>query len=126
MQYIIIQPTETLTSKERTEKINKLLFDIVKHPTSTGTSYLFNVIEHPTDGLSALECIMDQIMPLQNVLPLAELVDELSDTVGILEAAQYTESMVGTTVTFADLIPISIIPKEKQEMVGWFIEETIE
>jgi hypothetical protein len=128
MEYIIIQPNAEHTSSGRAWLISQLLFDIVKHPTSTGTAYLFNVVEHP-DGLqAALECDNAQEMPLQNEAPLALLVDELSDTIGIEEAAQWAESMIGNTVTFADLLPASITPKTWEQMNadGWFVvEETI-
>jgi hypothetical protein len=128
MEYIVIQPSDTRTSAERAEYINGLLFDIVKHPTSTGTTFLFNVVEHP-DGLqAALECDTAQVMPLQNAEPLALLVDELSDTVGVEEAAQWAESMIGVTVTFGDLLPASVVPKTWEQMNadGWFVvEETI-
>lgn len=128
MEYIVIQPSETATSAQRAWLISQLLFDIVKHPTSTGTAYLFNVVEHP-DGLqAALECDNAQEMPLQNAAPLALLVDELSDTIGIEEAAQWAESMIGNTVTFADLLPASVVPKTWEQMNadGWFVvEETI-
>ena len=128
MEYIVIQPSETATSAERAWLISQLLFDIVKHPTSTGTAYLFNVVEHP-DGLQeALQCDNPQEMPLQSAGPLALIVDELSDTIGIEEAAQWAESMIGNTVTFADLLPASVVPKTWEQMNadGWFVvEETI-
>lgn len=128
MEYIVIQPSETATSAERAWLISQLLFDIVKHPTSTGTAFLFNVVEHPSEALAALECDTAYVMPLQNAAPLALLVDELSDTIGIEEAAQWAESMIGTTVTFADLLPASVTPKTWEQMNadGWFVvEETI-
>ena len=129
MEYIVIQPSETATSAQRAWAISGLLFDIVKHPTSTGTAFLFNVVEHP-DGLKPLwNATPSQEMPLQNAAPLALLVDELSDTIGIEEAAQWAESMIGVTVTFADLLPASITPKTWEQMNadGWFVveEETI-
>jgi hypothetical protein len=65
---------------------------------------------------AALECDNAQEMPLQNAAPLAVLVDELSDTIGIEEAAQWAESMIGNTVTFADLLPASITPKTWEQM----------
>lgn len=125
MNYIVIEPGAETTSTQRAWLLSGLLYDIVKHPTSV-SAYLFNVIEHPETGEAALECDLTQVMPLQNASPLAYLVDELSTTVGVEEAAQWAESMIGNTVTFGDLLPVSIIPKNKEEMVGWFIEETIE
>jgi hypothetical protein len=123
MEYIIISG-----GIERAELISTLLFDIVKHPSSVGTSMLFGTVTHPQDGRVALKCKMDYPMPLQNAAPLAALVDELSDTVGVEEAAQWAASMVGSTVTFADLLPEGVVVygHEAMEADGWFVTDEIE
>ena len=119
MEYIIISG-----GIERAELISTLLWDVVKHPESVGTSMLFGTVTHPQDGRVALQVDLAQVMPLQNAAPLAALVDELSDTVGVEEAAQWAASMVGSTVTFADLLPEGVVVygHEAMEADGWFNE----
>ena len=126
MNYIVIEPGAETTSTQRAWILSGLLYDIVKHPTSV-SAYLFNVIEHPETGEAALECDLTQVMPLQNASPLAYLVDELSTTVGVKEAAQWAESMIGNTVTFADLLPegVNVYTREQMEQGGWFVTEEI-
>jgi hypothetical protein len=128
MSYIVIAQSETRTSSERADYINGLLYEIVKHPTSTGTAQLFAKVEHPETGQAALQIDLEQVMPLQNAEPLAALVDELSDTVGIAEAAQWAASMVGSTVTFGDLLPEGAVVygHEAMEADGWFETNEIE
>jgi len=122
MEYIIISG-----GIERAELISTLLFDIVKHPSSV-SSMLFGTVAHPTDGRVALQVDLAQVMPLQNAAPLAALVDELSDTVGVEEAAQWAASMVGSTVAFADLLPEGalVYGHEAMEADGWCVTEEIE
>jgi hypothetical protein len=122
MEYIIISG-----GIERAELISTLLFDIVKHSSSV-SSMLFGTVAHPTDGRVALQVDLAQTMPLQNAAPLAALVDELSDTVGVEEAAQWAASMIGSTVTFADLLPEGVVVygHEAMEADGWFVTDEIE
>jgi len=125
MEYILISASEQMTAQERANHISALLWDIVKHPESVGTTKLFGTVTHPEDGRVAMQCIMDYPMPLQNADPLENLVDELSDTVGVEEAAQWTASMIGNTVTFGDLLPegVDVLTKEQLENEGWFETE---
>lgn len=128
MNYIVIQPSATHTSAQRAWLLSGLLFDIVKHPTSTGTAFLFNVVEHPDGVQAALEIDVDYPMPLQNEAPLALLVDELSDTAGVEQAAQWAASMVGNMVTFGDLLPEGVVVYTWDDLNenGWFVTEETE
>ena len=120
--YILIAASPEMTAQQRADHISTLLWDIVKHPESVGTSRLFGTITHPQDGRVAMQVNLAQPMPLQNAAPLAALVDELSDTVGVEEAAQMAAGMIGHTVTFADLLPVGVVlySREQLEMDGWF------
>ena len=114
-----------MTAQERADYISTLLWDVVKHPESAGTTKLFGTVTHPQDGRVAMQCIMDYPMPLQNADPLENLVDELSDTVGVEEAAQWAASMIGNTVTFEELLPEGAVvySREQMEADGWFETE---
>lgn len=127
MKYIIVAQSESLTSVQRAWLLSGLLFDIVKHPTSV-SAYLFNVVEHPETGQAALEIDLEYPMPLQNAEPLALLVDELSDTAGVEQAAQWAASMVGNMVTFGDLLPEGVVVYTWNDLNenGWFVTEETE
>lgn len=126
MEYILISASEQMTAQERSNYISALLYDIVKHPTSV-SQMLFGNIVHPQDGRVAMEVVMDYPMPLQNAEPLAALVNELQDTVGIEQAAFWAASMIGNTVTFEDLLPEGAVvySREQMDADGWFVTEEL-
>lgn len=126
MDYMIIQPSDTRTSAERAERINRLLFDIVSHPTSRGKMLLLPTISHPSNGLTALVVRdLNLPMPLQWAEPLSELVAELEpnlDSAELTEKAAWVANMIGHTVPFSYLIPQSAGMKTQVQMteLGWF------
>ena len=104
MEYIVIQPSGNGHKRTKGVGYKRSTVRHSKAPNKHGNGFLFNVVEHP-DGLqAALECDNAQEMPLQNAAPLALLVDELSDTIGIEEAAQWAESMIGTDCNLCRLV----------------------
>lgn len=126
MDYLIIQPSAEKTSAERAECINRMLFDIVSHPTSRGQMLLLPTITHPTNDLTALVVReLDLPMPLQWAEPLDALVAELEqnlDSTELNEKATWVANMIGHTVPFSYLIPASAGMKSQVQMeeLGWF------
>lgn len=127
-RFIIVQPANGKDSAERAEYINMLLWDIVKHPTSTGTTMLFPIEHHPDNGLAAIKYDEEQVMPLQNAEPLALLVAELSGTVpNIEQAGETVAAFMGQTVTFYNMLPAEVVTHSVEELAewGWFAQELV-
>lgn len=126
VDYLIIQPSAERTSAERAERINRMLFDLVSHPTSRGKMMLLPTITHPSNGLTALVVRdLNLPMPLQWVEPLDALVAELDqnlDSTELNEKATWVANMIGHTVPLSYLIPSSAGMKSQVQMeeLGWF------
>jgi len=123
MNYIIVNPSETLTSKERCELFSRELFKISKpvNQPENASMYLYGCINK--EDLYALQVDLDYSIYVHPEKDLTALISILNPAATAEEISIITQSIDGAShIPFGEILPsyVQVKTKEELEADGWF------
>lgn len=123
MNYIIVNASETLTSKERCEQFSRELFKISKpvNQSEDVSMYLFGWINK--EDLYALQVDLEYSIYVHPEKDLTALISLLNPAATAEEISIITQSIDGAShIPFGEILPsyVQVKTKEELEADGWF------